>query len=87
MIKDGADSMLVDCVSSHDACTWIKRAYGKTWPEEITRMRELERRGLLRFVSLHREQGTGAMIRRSTITERGLAEIGASRVLGLAPSF
>lgn len=87
MIKDGADSMLVDCVSSHDACTWIKRAYAEPWPEEINRMRALEGRGLLRFVSLHREQGTGSMIRRSTITEQGLAEIGASRVLGLAPSF
>jgi len=86
MIKPDADPMLVDCISSHDACTWTKRAYAKPWPEAVTKMRELEARGLLRFVSLHREQGTGAMIRRSTITERGLAEIGASRVLGLAPS-
>ena len=85
MIKDGADPMLVDCISSHDACTVLKRAYGKPWPDGIDRMRELEAAGFLRFVSLHRESGTNAMIRRSTITELGLAEIGAPRVLGLPP--
>lgn len=81
------DSPLYDCISSHDGCTKIIRHYaGEYDPSERAAIDALESAGLLIFVDSYRMQHNGEFIRRSTITPKGLASIGATRVLGMLPA-
>lgn len=71
------EALLVSAICSGGE-TFIRREYGKPWSDEIVTMRELEARGLMKFASCHREPGSQDFIRRSAITEAGMAAVNSA---------
>lgn len=66
---------LTSAFCNDSRCAIARRGYGELWGSDFTTIKGLEARGYLQFESCHHDPFSRDFIRRSAITEAGLAEL------------